>query len=157
MSFLLLVNESPHFLSLEEDRGEPQFIIKCTGEGPPLVETRSGSGRMSRLLRIMLATLLICNSVNMSCFPRDFFGCLALAKEKLTYSFCFLSKLPQDLHLRLHFVIVAPNWQPENLHLGRHVCRTKLPPKKLSNRYEKRFEKREQRSEKRSETCLKNF
>ena len=41
--------------------------------------------------------------------------------------------------------------------LGRHVCRTKLPPKSLLNRYEKRFEKREKGSEKRSETRLNNF
>ena len=32
--------------------------------------------------------------------------------------------------------------------LGRHACRTKLPPEKLFNRYDKRFEKREKRSEK---------
>ena len=35
--------------------------------------------------------------------------------------------------------------------LGRHVCRTKLPPQKCLNQSEKWFEKREKESEKRSE------
>ena len=42
---------------------------------------------------------------------------------------------------------------PSHSWLGRHVFRTKLPPNKYLNRYEKGFEKREKGSEKWSETC----